>query len=1019
VPRTTPILLVILLCTIPGVSQVPTQQLHGLNFSPYLTGQDPNLGAQVSAAQIASRMQFIAPYTKWVRTYGSTSGLENTPAIARQFGLKIAAGAWLGRDSAKNSIEINNLISAANSGLIDIAIVGNEVLLTNDLSVAQLISYMNQVRQAIPSAIPVTTSEPYSTLLGHPDVMAASDVIFANFYPFWEGVSVANAMCVLQQQYQQIASVAGGKQVIISETGWPTDGNAVGAAIPSALNAGRFFMQVVTWATANNIPFFYFESFDETWKATYEGPQGAHWGIWDSIGNLKPEMAPVFSGQTETVACDGTIDGAGTPAISFAYVPPYGSYNALQGRVVHVKPSGFRVAVYIKVAGGWWTKPTFAQPTTPIQSDGTWVAAIVTGGADQLATGIAAFLIPSEYNPPLLSGAGTLPDSLVTNAVAYVQVQRSQNSISGTVTDTGNRPLPGVTIAGGALGVTVTAPDGRYSFFDLPPSGTATLTPEYPNFVFTPPSAAVTISSGNQAVSFTGQSTVDLTITLSLAPPSASIGASFTATFVAANAGVANASSALVVASLPAGLSITQASTTRGTCSISGRQLTCDLGPLAPTVFGTITMLATSNAAGSFTISATVSGLEPDSNSTNNSASGILTVSPPSPPVAAGFYLVTPCRVADTRSEQGKSGAFGPPYLSAYSRREFPITSSNCGVPSVASAFSLNVTVLPGGHLDFLSTWPAGEPYPGVSTLNSPAGTALANAAIVPAGTNGAINVVAGYRTELIIDVNGYFAPPTSQELVFYPITPCRAVDTRPEQGKTGAFGPPALAAYSRRDFPIRSSPCAVPSTAQAYALNVTVLPPGPLSFLSMWPAGQPYPGVSTLNSPDGSFVANAAIVPAGINGSVTVVAGNPTELLIDITGYFAPPAAGGLHFYALRPCRVMDTRAEQGRTGAFGPPRFEAYAQRSVPIPASACGVPAGAQAYSLNFTAVPSGPLDFLSAWPAGQPYPGVSTLNSPAGRIIANAAIVPAGTNGAITLVVGRPADVIIDINGYFAP
>jgi hypothetical protein len=68
----------------------------------------------------------------------------------------------------------------------------------------------------------------------------------------------------------------------------------------------------------------------------------------------------------------------------------------------------------------------------------------------------------------------------------------------------------------------------------------------------------------------------------------------------------------------------------------------------------------------------------------------------------------------------------------------------------------------------------------------------------------------------------------------------------------------------------------------------MTVVPQGPLSFLSAWPAGQGYPGVSTLNSTDGNVIANAAIVPAGTNGEITVVAGNPTDLIIDIVGYFA-----------------------------------------------------------------------------------------------------------------------------------
>jgi hypothetical protein len=201
------------------------------------------------------------------------------------------------------------------------------------------------------------------------------------------------------------------------------------------------------------------------------------------------------------------------------------------------------------------------------------------------------------------------------------------------------------------------------------------------------------------------------------------------------------------------------------------------------------------------------------------------------------------------------------------------------------------MTVVPPAPLGFLSVWPTGQPYPGVSTLNSPDGTTLANAAIVPAGTSGDINVVAGNPTDLIIDINGKFAAPAMGALQFYAVTPCRVADTRASQNFTGAFGPPSLAAFAGRNFPIQSSPCGIPATVQAYALNMTVVPPGPVSFLSAWPAGQAYPGVSTLNSPDGFVIANAAIVPAGTGtgAAITVLAGNPTDLIIDIVGYFAP----------------------------------------------------------------------------------------------------------------------------------
>jgi hypothetical protein len=129
--------------------------------------------------------------------------------------------------------------------------------------------------------------------------------------------------------------------------------------------------------------------------------------------------------------------------------------------------------------------------------------------------------------------------------------------------------------------------------------------------------------------------------------------------------------------------------------------------------------------------------------------------------------------------------------------------------------------------------------------------------------------------------------PPNS--LVFVGMTPCRVADTRTGSGFTGAFGPPSLVGGANRTFPIQSSTaCAIPSIAQAYSFNITVVPPGFLNFITVWPTGQPRPNASTLNGYVGTVIANSAIVPAGTSGSVDVFASENTNLIIDINGYYA-----------------------------------------------------------------------------------------------------------------------------------
>jgi hypothetical protein len=197
-----------------------------------------------------------------------------------------------------------------------------------------------------------------------------------------------------------------------------------------------------------------------------------------------------------------------------------------------------------------------------------------------------------------------------------------------------------------------------------------------------------------------------------------------------------------------------------------------------------------------------------------------------------------------------------------------------------ARAYSLNFTAFPRTDLAYLSAWPAAQPRPAASVLNSYTGTVVANAAIVQAGQNGDISVFVTNTTDLVIDVNGYFAAPASGGLSLYTMASCRAQDTRLLKGVSPFSG--------ILDIPILGSPCTVPSSAQAYVLNATVIPAQPLSDLSLWPDGLPVPGTSTLNAYDAATTSNMALVGT-TNGIVSVFASDPTELVLDISAYFTP----------------------------------------------------------------------------------------------------------------------------------
>jgi hypothetical protein len=381
------------------------------------------------------------------------------------------------------------------------------------------------------------------------------------------------------------------------------------------------------------------------------------------------------------------------------------------------------------------------------------------------------------------------------------------------------------------------------------------------------------------------------------------------------------------------------------------------------------------------------------------------------PPVAYQFVTVTPCRLVDTRPDHGGSGP-----IQGGTFQTFPIPQEGgCNIPATATAYSLNVSVVPIGPLGYLTMWPAGITLrPLVATLNSLDGRIKANAAIVGAGTSGAVNVYVTNTTNVILDINGYFAPVSASTLAFYPLTPCRVADTRHSSYPPG-LGPPFLTGGQERAFPIlnASTTCNIPSTGvAAYSLNFSVVPHASLFYMTAWPTGQTRPVVSTLNDIPGQIIANAALVPAGSSGEVSVYPTNDTDLIIDINGYFAPAAPGGLSLYTVPPCRVIDTRSP-GEGGAFS-----GLLNPPVDVEGSVCGPSATAQAYVFNAAVVPSGALGYLTLWPDGANQPLVSTLNALDGSISDNMAIVP-NINGKVNAYASGLTQLILDISSYFAP
>jgi len=258
--------------------------MHGICFSLYEDGQKP--GDIITAEQVNRRIQILKPYSKWVRSFSCIEGNEHIPRIAKENGMQTLVGAWLGDDLELNEKEIESLITLAKEGCVDIAAVGNEVMYRGDLTEDQLLEYIKRVKEALPN-IPVGYVDAYYEFSHRPRITEVCDVILTNCYPYWEGCPIEYSLPHMQSMFNSAKYAGQGKRVIITETGWPSEGGSLKGAVATNENAMKYFIESQNWSKFNDIEIFYFSSFDESWKVGPEGAVGAYWGLWDKNEKLK------------------------------------------------------------------------------------------------------------------------------------------------------------------------------------------------------------------------------------------------------------------------------------------------------------------------------------------------------------------------------------------------------------------------------------------------------------------------------------------------------------------------------------------------------------------------------------------------------------------------------------------------------------------------------------------------------------------------------------------------------------
>lgn len=270
-------------------------QVTGLAFSPYQKGQDNTGNTQPSVAQIDADLALLAGTTRAVRTYTTDDVFAEIPRLAARHGVDVTVGAWLDGRHDKNLWEIDRAITLARQSNVTRVLIGNEVLLREELTVEQLTAYLDQTRQA--TAKPVSTAETAATWFQHPELAEHVDFIAVHILPYWEGIGVEQAVDYTVATLARLQARFPDKPVVIAEVGWPSEGRTRFDAVASPANQALFLRQFLDLAAGEGYDYFLMEAFDQPWKRQDEGSVGAYWGIYD----VERQAKFAFTGPIQTL----------------------------------------------------------------------------------------------------------------------------------------------------------------------------------------------------------------------------------------------------------------------------------------------------------------------------------------------------------------------------------------------------------------------------------------------------------------------------------------------------------------------------------------------------------------------------------------------------------------------------------------------------------------------------------------------------------------------------------------------
>ena len=267
-----------------------TKTTMGVTYDP-LRKEDTQTGDSFpSEADIDSDLALLSNKVHAVRTYSMLKGQDKIPELASKHNLNVTLGAWIDGNLEKNRIEVDTLIRVAqqNNPRVIRLMVGNEVILRDEIPKSALIDYIREVKKV--ANRPVSTSETWDVWLKNPDLVDEVDFIAMHILPYWEGIAAEDAVDYAFERYHEVAKAFPNKPIIITEVGWPSDGQPFKHSEASVSNQARFLREFLNRADAEKVTYYIVEAFDQPWKKSIEGSAGAYWGIFNADRQPKYPM---------------------------------------------------------------------------------------------------------------------------------------------------------------------------------------------------------------------------------------------------------------------------------------------------------------------------------------------------------------------------------------------------------------------------------------------------------------------------------------------------------------------------------------------------------------------------------------------------------------------------------------------------------------------------------------------------------------------------------------------------------